>query len=218
MAPQWASDELVRAVGSAAAEPDAGIHLHALESRLQRAWGDAFADAGELQRLVDAQVLTDRSALAHGVWLRDSDVELLARAGSDGRAQLRLQPAPRRGHRTAAPARRLAVSASRWDSTTWASPTTTTCSRRCDSRTSCSACAASRSTRACEAAEVFGLMWDGGARVVGAATPSADSSPGGAATSRCSTCRALSAPYRRRRRRRLGAAASAAARRRTSTP
>ncbi len=82
MAPQWASDELVRAVGSAAAELDAGIHLHALESRLQRAWGDGFANAGELQRLVEAQVLTNRSALAHGVWLRDADIELLARSGA----------------------------------------------------------------------------------------------------------------------------------------
>ena len=82
MAPQWASDELVFAVGSAAADADAGIHLHALESRLQRAWGDGFANAGELQRLADAQVLTDRSALAHGVWLRDSDIELLASSGT----------------------------------------------------------------------------------------------------------------------------------------
>jgi 5-methylthioadenosine/S-adenosylhomocysteine deaminase len=79
MAPQWASDGLVGAVGSAAAELAAGIHLHALESRLQRAWGDAFAGGSELARLADAGVLCERSALAHGVWLRDSDIELLAR-------------------------------------------------------------------------------------------------------------------------------------------
>jgi 5-methylthioadenosine/S-adenosylhomocysteine deaminase len=82
MAPQWASDELAEAVGSAAAELDAGIHLHSLESRLQRAWGDAWADGRELERLVEAGVLTDRSALAHGVWLRDSDIEILAGAGA----------------------------------------------------------------------------------------------------------------------------------------
>jgi 5-methylthioadenosine/S-adenosylhomocysteine deaminase len=82
MAPQWASDELVEAVGSAAAELGTGIHLHSLESRLQRAWGDAFADGRELARLADAGVLGDRSALAHGVWLRDSDIELLARTGA----------------------------------------------------------------------------------------------------------------------------------------
>ncbi|MDP9256169.1 MAG: amidohydrolase family protein, partial [Actinomycetota bacterium] len=82
MAPQWASDELVREVGSAAAELGAGLHLHALESRLQRAWGDAFAGGRELERLADAGVLGDRSALAHGVWLRDSDVDLIARTGA----------------------------------------------------------------------------------------------------------------------------------------
>lgn len=82
MAPQWASDALVDAVGSAAADLSAGIHLHALESRLQRTWGDAFAGGRELARLADAGVLGDRSALAHGVWLRDSDVDLLARTGA----------------------------------------------------------------------------------------------------------------------------------------
>jgi 5-methylthioadenosine/S-adenosylhomocysteine deaminase len=82
MAPQWASDELVDAVGEAAAELGAGIHLHALESPMQRAWGDTSASGRELERLVDARVLTDRSAVAHGVWLRDADIELLARAGA----------------------------------------------------------------------------------------------------------------------------------------
>jgi 5-methylthioadenosine/S-adenosylhomocysteine deaminase len=82
MAPQWASDELVAAVGAAACDLGAGVHLHALESRLQRAWGDAFAGGRELERLADAGVLGERSALAHGVWLRDSDIELLARTRS----------------------------------------------------------------------------------------------------------------------------------------
>jgi cytosine/adenosine deaminase-related metal-dependent hydrolase len=82
MAPQWATDELVEAVGSAAADLGAGIHLHSLESRLQRAWGDAFAGGRELERLVATGVLGNRSALAHGVWLRNSDVELLARIGA----------------------------------------------------------------------------------------------------------------------------------------
>ena len=106
MAPQWASDELVEAVGSAAAELGAGIHLHALESRLQRAWGDAFAGGRELERLADAGVLGDRSALAHGVWLRDSDIELLARSGATVVHNCLVEPAPRGGRRAAPPARR----------------------------------------------------------------------------------------------------------------
>jgi 5-methylthioadenosine/S-adenosylhomocysteine deaminase len=82
MAPQWASDGLVEAVGSAAQELGARVHLHALESRLQRAWGDTAAGGRELERLAGAGVLGDRSALAHGVWLRASDIDLLARTGA----------------------------------------------------------------------------------------------------------------------------------------
>ena len=106
MAPQWASDGLVEAIGSAAAELGAGIHLHSLESRIQRAWGDAFAGGRELERLVAAGVLGDRSALAHGVWLRDSDVELLARAGSTVVHNPSSNVAPRGRRRPAPPARR----------------------------------------------------------------------------------------------------------------
>ena len=86
------------------------IHLHALESRLQRAWGDAFAGGRELERLADAGVLGDRSALAHGVWLRDSDIELLARSGATVVHNCLVEPAPRRGRRPAPPARRRAAS------------------------------------------------------------------------------------------------------------
>ncbi len=82
MAPQWASDELVESVGAAAAELAANIHLHALESPLQRAWDEAFAGGRELERLERARILGERSALAHGVWLSDADIEILARCGS----------------------------------------------------------------------------------------------------------------------------------------
>ena len=82
MAPQWASDELVGQVADAASGLGVGVHLHSLESPLQRAWGDRFGGGRELQHLADLGVLNERAAIAHGVFLRDSDIELLARTGS----------------------------------------------------------------------------------------------------------------------------------------
>jgi 5-methylthioadenosine/S-adenosylhomocysteine deaminase len=194
MAPQWASDELVRAVGAAAAEADAGIHLHALESRLQRAWGDGFANAGELQRLVDAQVLTNRSALAHGVWLRDSDIELLARTGAtvvhNCASNLRLAAG-------IAPLRQLVAAGVGValglddmgiadDDDMFAEVRLAHVLQRVRGE--------ARHPRL-RAAEVFGLMWDGGARVVGAAARVGRLEPGCRGDVAVLDLRALSAPY-----------------------
>ncbi len=172
----------------------AGIHLHALESRLQRAWGDGFANAGELQRLVDAQVLTDRSALAHGVWLRDSDIELLARSGTtvvhNCASNLRLAAG-------IAPLRHLVASgvgvALGLDDMGVADDDDMLAEVRL-------AHVLQRVRGAAEhprlrAAEVFGLMWDGGARVVGAATGIGRLEPGRRGDVAVLDLRALSAPF-----------------------
>ena len=194
MAPQWASDELVRAVGSAAAEADAGIHLHALESRLQRAWGDGFANGGELQRLADAQVLTGRSALAHGVWLRDSDIDLLARTGTtvvhNCASNLRLAAG-------IAPLRQLVAAGVGValglddmgiadDDDMFAEVRLAHVLQRVRGE--------ARHPRL-RAAEVFGLMWDGGARVVGAAAQIGRLEPGCRGDVAVLDLRALGAPY-----------------------
>ena len=194
MAPQWASDGLVRAVGSAAAELGAGLHMHSLESRLQRAWGDAFANAGELQRLADAQVLTDRSALAHGVWLRDADVELLARTGAtvvhNCASNLRLAAG-------VAPLRQLVASgvsvALGLDDMGIADDD--------DMLSEIRLAHVLQRVRGepqhprLRSAEVFGLMWDGGARVVGAAGAIGRLETGRRGDVAVLDLRALSAPY-----------------------
>ncbi len=194
MAPQWASDALVEAVGGAAAELGAGIHLHSLESRLQRAWGDAFAGGRELERLVAAGVLGERSALAHGVWLRDSDVELLVGAGStvvhNPSSNIRLAAG-------VAPLRRLVAAGARValglddmgiadDDDMLAEVRMAHVLQRVHGEPQ---------HPRLRPAEVFGLMWDGGARVVGAAGRPAGSSRAGAATSSSLDLRALRAPY-----------------------
>jgi 5-methylthioadenosine/S-adenosylhomocysteine deaminase len=192
MAPQWASDQLVAAVGSAAAGLGAGIHLHSLESRLQRAWGDGFAGGRELERLADAGVLGGRSALAHGVWLRDSDIELVARTGTtvvhNASSNLRLAAgvAPLR-HLVAAGAG-VALGLDDMgiadDDDMLAEVRMAHALQRVHGEP--------RHPRL-SAAEVFGLMWDGGAKVVGA--PVGRLEPGRRGDVVVADLRALRAPY-----------------------
>ena len=55
-----------------------GIHMHALESRRQLAWGDEAHGGAELRHLADHGLLGERTTIAHGVYLRDADIDLLA--------------------------------------------------------------------------------------------------------------------------------------------
>ncbi len=194
MAPQWASDELVNAVGAAAAELGTGVHLHSLESRLQRAWGDAFAGGRELERLERAGVLGDRSALAHGVWLRDSDIELLARTGAtlvhNCSSNLRLGAgiAPLRALVAAGVSVALGLDdmGIADDDDMLAELRMAHVLQRVHGD--------ERHPRL-RAAEVFGLMWDGGARVVGAGTAIGRLEAGRRGDVAVVDLRALRAPY-----------------------
>jgi 5-methylthioadenosine/S-adenosylhomocysteine deaminase len=192
MAPQWASDALVEAVGTAAAELGTGIHLHSLESRLQRAWGDAFAGGRELERLANAGVLGGRSALAHGVWLRDSDVELVASTGAtvvhNPSSNLRLSAG-------VAPLRRLVAAGAGValglddmgiadDDDMLAEVRMAHVLQRVNG---------DPQYPRLRAAEVFGLMWDGGAKVVGAHVGRL--APGRRGDVVVADLRALRAPY-----------------------
>ena len=104
MAPQWASDGLVEAVGAAAEELAARVHLHALESPLQRAWGDASAGGRELERLTAAR-RARRPQRARPRRLAPRFRHRPARPhGRDRRAQLLLEPSPGNGRGAASPA------------------------------------------------------------------------------------------------------------------
>jgi cytosine/adenosine deaminase-related metal-dependent hydrolase len=194
MAPQWASDALVRDVGEAASALGAGIHLHALESPLQQAWGDRTAGGRELERLVDAQVLGARSALAHGVWLRDGDIELLARVGAtvvhNCSSNLRLVNG-------VAPLRRLVAAGASValalddmgiadDDDMLAEVRMAHVQQRVHG---------AAGDRRLTAAEAYGLAWDGGAKVIGAATTTGRLEVGRRADVVLLDLRALSAPY-----------------------
>ncbi len=194
MAPQWASDGLVEAVGAAAEELAARVHLHALESPLQRAWGDAAAGGRELERLTAAGVLGDRSALAHGVWLRASDIDLLARTGAtvvhNCSSNLRLATG-------VAPLRRLVAAGVSValglddmgladDDDMFAEVRVAHVMQRVHGDP--------RDPRL-RPAELFGLGWDGGARAIGACTAVGRLEPGRRGDVIVLDLRALRAPY-----------------------
>jgi 5-methylthioadenosine/S-adenosylhomocysteine deaminase len=74
VAPQWCSDQALRAIASL---PGARrVHAHLLESAWQRLAPDPVA------RLERAGLLRSASSFAHGVWLDDGEMERLAQAGA----------------------------------------------------------------------------------------------------------------------------------------
>ena len=150
-------------------------------------------------------VLGDRSALAHGVWLRDSDIELLARTGTpscttaprtcgSAPAIAPLRHSSRRASRVALGLDDMGIAD---DDDMLAEVRMAHVLQRVRGE--------ARHPRL-RAAEVFGLMWEGGARVLGAGGDR-PARAGPARRRRRGRLRALQRALRGRRRRRLGAAA-----------
>jgi cytosine/adenosine deaminase-related metal-dependent hydrolase len=78
---QWCSDALLVAIAEASQRTDRRIHMHLLETRYQRAWADATHPAGVVKHLDDLGLLSPRLTLAHCVWARPDELELLAERG-----------------------------------------------------------------------------------------------------------------------------------------
>lgn len=79
--PQWCSHELLEAIATASATTGRRIHTHFLETRYQREWADAHYPQGLVQYLDEIGFLSPRLTIAHGVWLRPAEMELLAERG-----------------------------------------------------------------------------------------------------------------------------------------
>jgi 5-methylthioadenosine/S-adenosylhomocysteine deaminase len=76
------SDSLLREVVEMAEQQDLGIHMHLLETKLQR-WGarKLYKD-GLGQRLHKLGVLSGRLSAAHCVWLNEKEMDLMASSGA----------------------------------------------------------------------------------------------------------------------------------------
>ncbi len=79
--PQWCSDALLAAVAEASARTGRRVHMHLLETRYQRAWADEAYPDGLVTHLDAIGLLSERLTLAHCVWARPAELELLAARG-----------------------------------------------------------------------------------------------------------------------------------------
>jgi cytosine/adenosine deaminase-related metal-dependent hydrolase len=78
---QWCSDELLQAVAEASHLTGRRVHMHLLETKYQRQWADANYPDGVVRMLDAIGLLSPRLTLAHCVWARPDELELLAERG-----------------------------------------------------------------------------------------------------------------------------------------
>lgn len=78
LGPQWCSDRLLARIAEESARRERRVHMHLLETRYQREWADAAHPGGLVKHLDEIGLLSPRLAVAHGVWLRPDEWELLA--------------------------------------------------------------------------------------------------------------------------------------------
>jgi cytosine/adenosine deaminase-related metal-dependent hydrolase len=78
---QWCSDELLQAVAQASHRTGRRVHMHLLETKYQRQWADAAYPGGMVRMLDEIGLLSPRLTLAHCVWARPDELELLAERG-----------------------------------------------------------------------------------------------------------------------------------------
>jgi cytosine/adenosine deaminase-related metal-dependent hydrolase len=78
---QWCTPALLEAVSEASQRTGRRIHMHLLETRYQREWLDRAYPDGALKYLDSIGFLSPRLTLAHCVWARPDEIELLAERG-----------------------------------------------------------------------------------------------------------------------------------------
>jgi cytosine/adenosine deaminase-related metal-dependent hydrolase len=78
---QWCGHALLEATAKASQRTGRRVHMHLLETRYQRAWADAEYPGGIVKYLDEIGLLSPRLTLAHCVWARPEELELLAERG-----------------------------------------------------------------------------------------------------------------------------------------
>ena len=80
--PQWITDDLLVRIAEGAERHDVGLQTHVLESYYEKLIGPRFYGKPMVRHLKDLGVLSPRFSMAHGVWLSEEDIEVLAETGA----------------------------------------------------------------------------------------------------------------------------------------
>ncbi|MFS0866326.1 amidohydrolase family protein [Microbacterium sp. 179-B 1A2 NHS] len=80
--PQRCTDDLLVGATELAAEFDAEVHIHVLETKTQAVTGDELYGGRTLvQHLDELGAMSPRTTFAHGIWVTDEDIERISRHG-----------------------------------------------------------------------------------------------------------------------------------------
>jgi 5-methylthioadenosine/S-adenosylhomocysteine deaminase len=79
---QWCTHELLEAIADASRRTGRRVHMHLLETSTQRAWLDANYPDGVVAFLDRIGLLSPRLTLAHCVWARPDELDLIAARGA----------------------------------------------------------------------------------------------------------------------------------------
>ena len=80
--PEWCSPAMLKQAAQLAEQADTGIHMHCLESPIQRDYFKREFGKTCVEYLGDFGVLGPKTSFAHCTWFSDRDIELCAEAGA----------------------------------------------------------------------------------------------------------------------------------------
>jgi cytosine/adenosine deaminase-related metal-dependent hydrolase len=78
---EWCSRELLRTIADRSADTGRRVHMHLLESKTQREYLDHVYPQGPVRYLDEIGLLSPRLSVAHAIWVRPDEMELLAERG-----------------------------------------------------------------------------------------------------------------------------------------
>lgn len=79
--PQRCTDDLLAAATQMAVDQGAECHIHVLETKTQAVTGDEFYGTTLVKHLERIGALSANTTFAHGIWVTDEDIQIIADAG-----------------------------------------------------------------------------------------------------------------------------------------